>query len=170
MTNLKTHLPRLAIWLALALLVTTASAQVGGNRRWTPPTDLHVEITTSDAGLPVLSEDEFELVAGDYYRFNFACSDVIDDRRGWRIEITELLQNSHLRMVSVGDIEIHLQGLTFRGIECDEVGTAKVSLVPIRPGVYDLYVGNVPTAVGRPVGAAGVRSEGKFVIGKIVVE
>ena len=39
-----------------------------------------------------------------------------------------LLNNAHLRLVSVGDMEIHLQGLSFNAIECDEIGSATVSL------------------------------------------
>jgi hypothetical protein len=89
---------------------------------------------------------------------------------GWRVEVTDLLSNSHLRVVSVGDIEIHLQGLTFRAIECDEVGSARFSFVPIRPGTYDLYVGNVPVAAGRPVGEAGVQDKGNYVFGRFIVD
>lgn len=81
----------------------------------------------------------------------------------------QLLKNAHLRLVSVGDIEIHLQGLTFNAIECDEVGSASVSFVPIKPGKYDLYVGNVPMAVGRPMGEAGMQAAGQYTIGKINV-
>jgi len=36
-------------------------------------------------------------------------------------EATDLLANSHLRVISVGDMEIYMQGLTFRALECDEV-------------------------------------------------
>jgi hypothetical protein len=72
--------------------------------------------------------------------------------------------------VSVGDIEIHLQGLTFRAIECDEIGAARFSFVPIRPGSYDLYVGKVPAAVGRPIGEAGVQAASAYALGRFVVE
>ena len=37
--------------------------------------------------------------------------------------------------MTVGDIEIHLQGLSFNAIECDEVGMAHVSFVPIKPAL-----------------------------------
>lgn len=156
--------------LTVALGLTTAlGAQVGGNLAQYPPKDVVVEISTGEDGSPVLSKTEIELVTGDYYRLDFRCTDVEDDLTGWRIEIPQLLQNSHLRLVSVGDVEIHLQGLSFRAIECDEIGGARVSLVPIRPGTYDLYVGNVPLAVGRPIGESGAQAEGKFVIGTLVV-
>jgi hypothetical protein len=116
-----------------------------------------------------LSKEEFELITGEYYRFNIGCPDVKDDYAGWRVEVTGLLANSHLRVVSVGDIEVHLQGLTFRAIECDEAGSARFSFVPIRLGTYDLYVGNVPIVAGRPIGEAGVQATGKHVLGRFIV-
>ena len=112
----------------------------------------------------------FQLVTGDYYRLNINCPDVTDDLTGWRLEVPELLRNSHLRLVNVGDVEIHLQGLTFHAIECDEAASARSSFVPLRPSTYDLDVGNVPTAVGRRPGVAGVRSEGRHVRGRLIVE
>ena len=98
------------------------------------------------------------------------CPDVRDDLTGWRIEMSELLNNAHLRLVTVGDIEIHLQGLSFNAIECDEVGTAHVSFVPIKPGAFPFYVGNVPLALGRPIGESGVQEKGKSVFGKFVIQ
>jgi hypothetical protein len=156
--------------LGLALLPALAHAQVGGNLAAGPPVDIFVEISTGPNGEPVLSRQEFKLTTGEYYRFNINCPDVAHDLVGWRVEVTDLLSNSHLRVVSVGDIEVHLQGLTFRAIECDEIGSARFSFVPIRPGTYDLYVGNVPLAVGRPMGEAGVRARGKHVLGRFIVE
>ena len=79
------------------------------------------------------------------------------------------MNNAHLRLVTVGDIEVHLQGLSFNAIECDEIGSAHVSFVPIKPGVYPLYVGNVPLSVGRPIGESGVQAQGNYVLGEIVV-
>jgi hypothetical protein len=156
-----------AAWGVL-LLPAAPHAQVGGNLAAGPPLDLFVEIRTGADGEPVLSATEFKLVTGEYYRFNIDCPDVADDLAGWRIEVTDLLANSHLRLVSVGDIEIHLQGLTFRAIECDEIGRARFSFVPIRPGTYDLRVGHVPLAIGLPIGqAAGGSSEpalGRFIV------
>ena len=72
-------------------------------------------------------------------------------------------------MVTVGDIEVHLQGLSFNAIECDEIGSAHVSFVPIKPGTYPLYVGNVPLAVGRPIGESGVQEQGKYIFGTIKI-
>lgn len=167
---MRTHRLAPTLGVVLATLPAVTLAQVGGNLARFPPTELFLEITTGADGAPVLSVDEFQLVTGDYYRLNINCPDVTDDLTGWRVEVPALLQNSHLRIVSVGDVEIHLQGLTFRAIECDEVGSARVSFVPIRPGTYELYVGNVPTAVGRPAGETGVQRDGRYVLGRFVVE
>ena len=42
--------------------------------------------------------------------------------------------------------------------------------LPIKPGDYGFYVGNVPLAVGRPMGEAGIQTTGQFVLGKFIVE
>ena len=126
----------------LTVLPVAADAQGGGNLAAGPPLDLFLVVTTGKDKGPVLSAGEFQLVTGKYYRFNFNCPDADDDATGFRLEVTDLLANSHLRVVSVGDIEIHLQGQTFRAIECDEIGSARFSFVPIRPGTYDLFVRN----------------------------
>ena len=126
--------------------------------------------TTADNGGPLLQPAELVFNSGQYYRLTIDCPDVRDDLTGWRIEMPEFLNNAHLRLVTVGDIEVHLQGLSFNAIECDEVGAAHVSFVPIKPGAYPLYVGNVPLAVGRPIGEAGVQRQGKFVFGTILVQ
>lgn len=146
-----------------------AYAESAGNLAQYPPLDIDVTITTTEGGMPNLEPTEIPLLTGQYYRLNIHCPDVRDDRSGWRIEMPDLLRNSHLRLVAVGDIEVHLQGLTFNAIECDEPGSARVSLVPIKPGSYQLYVGNVPLAIGRPIGEAGIQSDGKFVLGRFVV-
>ena len=117
-----------------------------------------------------IDPSDISLQSGNYYRLKIHCPDVQDDFTGWRIEMPELLRNAHLRLVTVGDIEVHLQGLSFNAIECDEVGSAHVSFVPIKPGSYPLYVGNVPSALGRPIGEAGIQKNGKFVLGRFNVE
>ena len=146
------------------------SAESLGNLAQYPPNQVDLTITTLPDGSPKLEPTDITLLSGNYYRLNIACPDVRDDLTGWRVEFSEFLRNAHLRLVTVGDIEVHLQGLTFHAIECDEIGSAKVSFVPIKPGSFPLYVGNVPLAVGRPMGEAGVQTKGKFTIGTLIVE
>ena len=155
-----------AIWIFSTLITSDESL---GNLAQYPPLGKDITVTTGVDGIPLLEPKVINLLSGKYYRLNINCPDVKDDLTGWRIEIQDLLRNSHLRLVTVGDIEIHLQGLSFNAIECDEIGSAHVSFVPIKPGNYELYVGNVPSALGRPMGEAGLQENGKFVLGKFKV-
>lgn len=148
---------------------TAASAESLGNLAQYPPERLSLTITTSETGQPILIPQSLELNSGRYYRLTIDCPDVEGDLSGWRVEMPQLLNNAHLRLVAVGDIEIHLQGLSFNAIECDEIGSASMSFVPIKPGNYPLYVGNVPLSLGRPIGEAGVQTAGKYVISEITV-
>ena len=166
----KTRLFALSVAALLAHIFSSAAANESlGNLAQYPPERTKIKITTADNGTPLLQPEELVLNSGQYYRLTIDCPDVRDDLTGWRIEMPEFLNNAHLRLVTVGDIEVHLQGLSFNAIECDEIGAAHVSFVPIKPGVYPLYVGNVPLAVGRPIGEAGVQAKGNFVFGEIVV-
>ena len=142
----------------------TTPAQVGGNLAAGPPVDLVLDITSSADG-PQISRSELELLTGEYYRLNVSS----DSEEDWRLEVDELLRNSHLRLVTVGGIEVHLQGLSFRAIEFDIPGTAQFSFTPIRPGTYDFTVSDVPSAVrrrsaeaGRPVGPR--MATGRFIV------
>lgn len=126
--------------VAFPLAAQDAKAPVPGVIAAPPPVDLTMEVTTGPKGEPVLSETEFELVTGGYYRFNFVCPDARDDATGFHLEVNKLLENAHLRVVSIGDIEVYMQGLSFRAIECDEAGSARFSFHPMRTGVYDIYV------------------------------
>ena len=155
-----------AIWIFSTVITSDESL---GNLAQYPPLGKDITVTTGVDGMPLLEPKVINLLSGKYYRLNINCPDVKDDLTGWRIEIQDLLRNSHLRLVTVGDIEIHLQGLSFNAIECDEIGSAHVSFVPIKPGNYELYVGNVPSALGRPMGEAGLQENGKFVLGKFKV-
>jgi hypothetical protein len=139
-----------------------AAGQVGGNLAAPPPVDLYLDITTGPEGL-ILTPSEFELITGEYYRLNVTA----DGRRDWRLEVDQLLQNSHLRLLTIEGIEVHLQAIVFRAIEFDVEGTASFSFTPIRPGDYTFFVGDVPSAELRPIGTAGPRgrvSYGLFVV------
>jgi len=162
-----------SLFLAAVICLFSAvinSNQSLGNLAQYPPLAKDITITRGVDGMPILQPNLVNLLTGKYYRLNINCPDVKDDLTGWRIEMPDLLRNSHLRLVTVGDIEIHLQGLSFNAIECDEIGSAHVSFVPIKPGDYELYIGNVPSALGRPMGEAGMQENGKFVLGKFKVQ
>lgn len=152
--------------LAVAVAAAPAGAQVGGNLAALPAVEIRLEITTSPDGAPVLSQKEFNLITGDYYRMTLKS----DGKAVWRVEAPDLLQNSHLRIVTIAGIEVQLQSLVFRAIEFDAAGEAKFSFTPIKPGTYDLYVGKDPRSLGRPVGEAGIAAGPKSAIARIVVK
>ena len=160
---------RITFLIILSIYFFPLIAESSGNLAKYPPDEKDITITTTKDGYPKITPEEITLLTGKYYRLHIHCPDVRDDLTGWRVEMLELLRNSHLRLVTIGDIEIHLQGLSFNAIECDEIGSAHVSLVPIKPGSYQLYVGNVPSAVGRPVGESGIQADGKYNFGHFVV-
>ena len=160
------------LMLSTAFSPDMLSAKAGslGNLAKYPPIKKTFTVSSSADGMPRLAPMEMRLLSGRYYRLSIECPDVQSDLKGWRIEMPELLNNAHLRLVTIGDIEVHLQGLSFNAIECDEIGSADVSFVPIRPGQYPIYVGNVPLSVGKPIGESGVQRGGKYVFGRIIVE
>lgn len=169
MTILKTG-STLLVGALLGLAGVDVFAQSLGNLAQYPPTSKNLTITTSKYGNPVIEPSNIVLDSGNYYRLTVSCPDVKGDLSGWRLEMPQLLSNAHLRLVSVGDMEIHLQGRSFNAIECDEIGAATISFVPIKPGTYEFYVGNVPLAVGRPMGESGLQTRGKFVLGTFQVK
>ena len=129
----------------VALVGWAASTQAEGNLVAQPPTDLDVKITADAAGPPKLSSTEFELTTGKYYRIN------ITSVPGWRIEAPDLLQNSHLRVLAIGDVLVGLQGLPFRYIDLSEAGgSASFSFTVLRPGTYYVLVQNAASPVGQP--------------------
>ena len=130
----------IAAALATLPFAVMAQEQESGMVGSGAPEDIFMEVTTGESGEPILSEDEFYVAWGGYYRFNFVCPDAKDDETGFHFEANDLLANSHLRVVSVGDMEIYMQGLSFRAFECDEAASARFSFHPMRRGVYELYV------------------------------
>lgn len=120
--------------------LSAQDAQQSGVVGSPPPQDLFLEVSVGEGGEPVASETTYTLALGGYYRFNFACVGEMNDDTGFHFEAPELLANSHLRVLSVGDIEFYMQGLTFRAIQCDEAGSARFSFHPMRRGNYPLYI------------------------------
>ena len=139
-------LPRIIVvaTCGLVLAAAAAQAQVGGNLAAGPPLDIHVEIASGPDG-PELSATELDLVTGEYYRLNVTS----DGAEPWRLEVSDLLLNSHPRLVTINGIEVHLQAMAFRAIEFDVGGTAQFSFTPIRTGAFEFTVGDVPSVQRR---------------------
>jgi hypothetical protein len=119
-----------------------AAAPVSGMIVTGAPKDITLEVKTAPNGAPILSASEFRLVLGSYYRFNFVCPDAKSDDTGFHLEMNDMLANAHLRIISINQMEVYLQGQTFRAVECDLAGTIRISFHPMRKGVYDIYVRN----------------------------
>lgn len=158
----------LAAAVALALSLPPAVTQAEGNLAAGPPTDLTVTITTTPNG-PVVAPTSFGMVTGKYYRLNVTF-DGADTDPDWRLEVNELLSNSHVRVLTVARIEPHIQGMPFRAIEFDGHGTVQFSFVVIRPGNYPYIVGDNPGAMGLPVGTPGVRDPNRRAIEMFTVK
>ena len=150
---------------AAALCPSVALPQVGGNLAAGPPLDLTLKVTAGPDGT-LLSQGEWQLITGEYYRLNVMSDSEVD----WRLDVDELLRNSHLRIVTISGIEVHLQGLSFRAIEFDVPGTAQFSFTPIRPGTYPFSVSDVPSTVRRRSAEAGRPVEPRSIRGQFVVE
>ena len=125
---------------ALLAVATSAPAQNTGMIVLGAPVDLFLTVTTAPNGAPIVDTPEFVLALGGYYRMNYVCPDALNDDTGFHFEAPELMLNIHLRVISIGDIEVYMQGATFRAIECDEVGAARFSFHPMRRGVYEIEV------------------------------
>lgn len=157
---------QLRLTFALTLMVSFGVAMAQGNLAAFPPEDFYLQIDETEDGKPVIDTEEFRLVTGQYYRFNITSTGETD----WRLELPELLSNSHLRVLTVNDgIELHLQAMVFRAIEFDEPGKVSFSFVPIRPGTYSFTIGRNPIAQGLAAGTEGVqeeefRAEGRFIV------
>ncbi len=157
---------KLLVLFSTCLLSIGALAQVGGSLMEFPPQELYLEITQDDEGAPHISKDEFKITTGDLYRLHISSTGFSD----WRIEMDELLLNSHLRVLDVDGIEIHLQSMSFRAIEFDEPGNIWMSFVAIRPGTYKFTIARNPRIQGFPRGTEGIQEPDKRTEGVFIVE
>ena len=118
------------------------SGQVGSGA----PEDVVFEVEVADDGL-TLSQDEIRLALGGYYRFNLVCPHDLGNEAGINFTAPEFLQNTHLRLISVGDLDgdneinFHVQGLNFRAIDCEGMqASARFSFHPMRRGSFPFTV------------------------------
>lgn len=139
--------------VSLALTGGAFAQQVSGQVGSGPPEDIFLEITlgTNGGGI-TLSQTEFRLAWGGYYRFNLQCPAAgVANEAGLSFSAPELWTNSHLRLLSVSDpasgfqevpeINFHLQGLQLRMIDCEGLGAAaRFSFFPMRRGTFPFVV------------------------------
>ncbi len=141
---------------ALASLALSGSAfaqQVSGQVGSGPPEDIFLEVTLGTGGAGItLSQTEFRLAWGGYYRFNLECpAPGVANEAGISFSAPDLWTNSHIRIISVSDpasgfqevpeINFHLQGLQLRMIDCEGMGAAaRFSFFPMRKGTFEFVV------------------------------
>ncbi|MEM0911313.1 MAG: hypothetical protein AAGJ37_10090 [Pseudomonadota bacterium] len=124
--------------LLIAIYLFASSQVVAESRPFSPPKDVFVEVTTGEKGL-VVSPSDIALNNGDYYRLNVSCND-IDDETELNFDLAALITNTHLRILTVEGIQVSMQGLHFRAIQCEGPGSFKFSFYPMRNGTYDISV------------------------------
>lgn len=134
-------------FLSLALAGAATAQQKSGMVGSGPPEDIALSVTIAADGGLTLSQSEIHLALGGYYRFNLDCPPGLANEAGISFVAPDLLENSHLRLLSVGDpktkgeINFHLQGLNFRMIECEGLElAARFSFNPMRKGTYGFTV------------------------------
>jgi hypothetical protein len=140
--------------VSLAVSGAAIAQQESGKVGSGPPEDIFLEVTLGADGGLALSQSEFHLAWGGYYRFNLECPAAgVENEAGISFWAEELWQNSHLRIVSVSDprsgfqevpeINFHTQGLQIRMIDCEGLGlAARFSFFPMRKGTYPFTVLN----------------------------
>lgn len=145
--------------VSLALVGSAAAQQQSGAVGSGPPEDIALEVTVTESGL-TLSQSEIRLAWGGYYRFGLVCPNGMGNEAGISFTAPELLANSHIRLLSVGDpagdseINFHAQGLNFRQIDCEGLElAARFSFHPMRKGTYGFTVFDTATPPREVTGA-----------------
>ncbi|MGD9740813.1 MAG: hypothetical protein AB7O56_05185 [Bauldia sp.] len=119
--------------LAAAIAMPMA-AHAEGNLAALPANRIELGIT---GAAMALSATTFEIETGLYYRLTITS----DGAAEAMFRAPELLRNVWLNQVVINGIEVHVQGMSFYGLEFDVAGTVFFSFVPIRPGEYPFSVG-----------------------------
>jgi hypothetical protein len=140
--------------VSLALVAAAVAEQKSGVVAAGPPEDVALTIAMAADGSATLSQSEFHLAQGGYYRFNLVCPPAgLENEVAISFAAPELWENSHLRIASVadtskglsggGEINFHMQGLQVRLVECEGLPqTARFSFYPIKKGTYPFTMVN----------------------------
>ena len=135
--------------VSLAVLGAAFAQQEPGRVGSGPPEDFTIEVSFAADGTMIVSQTEIHLAWGGYYRLNLVCPAGVENEAGVTFQAPRFLQNMHIRIVSVSDlnpegafqdvaeINFHMQGLTLRQIDCEGLGlAARISFHPMRKGDY----------------------------------
>jgi hypothetical protein len=119
----------LLLWLAAG----AATAEGDLTRRATRLEPLLIEAASG------FSVKSYKTETGVYYRWRIE-SDGLDE---YRLVAPGLFRESWIEQVAIEDIEVHPAGLL--ALEFDDVGSADIWFVTIRPGRYPFYVEGLET-------------------------
>jgi hypothetical protein len=155
---------------SLAISGAAFAQQVSGKVGVGAPEDVFLVLTMGANGGVTLSKSEFKLAQGGYYRFNLVCPDS-GPKNEASIEFHSdgLLENSHLRLVSVSErstggpqgtneINFHVQGEQIRFMECEGLPlNVRFSFYPIKKGTY-------PFTINNKTVQPAVETKGSFIV------
>jgi len=138
---------------SLAVLGAAFAQQVPGQVGSGPPEDFTIEVSFAADGTMLVSQTEIRLAWGGYYRLNLVCPSGVENEAGVTFQAPDFLENMHIRIVSVSDlnpegvfqdvaeINFHMQGLNLRQIDCEGLGlAARISFHPMRRGEYPFTI------------------------------
>jgi len=142
------------------------SGQVGSGA----PEDIFLVLSMTETKGVSMSKTEFRLAQGGYYRFNLVCpgSGPVNEA-SIEFHADGLLENSHLRLVSVSErstggpqgtneINFHVQGEQIRFMECEGLPlNVRFSFYPIRKGTY-------PFTINNKTVQPAVETKGSFIV------
>ena len=131
---------------ALLVFAAVSHAQPTGG----PPRDIDVEAKATAEGI-VLSPATITLARGDYYRLNLACRPNDGAEPSFAFDLADFVRDLHLRVLTVDTIEVYLQGLSFRALQCEGAGKVSFSFYPMRPGAYDVNVSDQTETLDQAV-------------------
>jgi hypothetical protein len=139
---------------ALAVSGGAMAQQVSGKVGSGAPEDIFLTLTLDTDKNLTLSQSEFHLAWGGYYRLNMECPDSGPvNEASIAFSAPDLWENSHLRLASVserasgyqkvGEINFHVQGEQIRLMECEGLPLdVRFSFYPIKKGTYPFTVLN----------------------------
>ncbi len=139
--------------VSMAVIGAALAQQEPGRVGSGPPEDFTIEVSFAADGTMNVSQTEIQLAWGGYYRLNLVCPSGVLNEAGVTFQAPAFLQNMHIRIVSVSDlnpegafqdvaeINFHMQGLNLRQIDCEGLGlAARISFHPMRRGEYPFTI------------------------------
>ncbi len=122
------HIARLCLAGAMVLGAGEAGAQTKASQKM-PELKLG-----SDASQFEVSQKDFELIAGQGYRWSISSNGGLEYKFH-----TSLFRDVWMNQIVINDLEVHMNGAP-AWLEFDDKGTILVQFATIRPGEYEWWV------------------------------